>query len=244
MSATSGPEPDGTRPGAVRPASEPATVPAPVPAPAPEPAGASETALEPTPAPVPPARRRRLVVALVVLAAVTLVLDQATKAWALQALDEGVRRQVVGDLLGLQLLFNPGAALGIATGATWLLTLVAITVVVVIVRVSRRLGSRGWTVALGLLLGGALGNLTDRMIREPGVARGHVVDFIAYGDLFVGNVADIAIVAAAGLLMLLSLLGVRLDGTREPRRSDAPDAPATETPAVAAAADETRGTDG
>ncbi|VTR78621.1 signal peptidase II [Cellulomonas hominis] len=178
------------------------------------------------------------------LAAVTLVLDQATKAWALQALDEGVRRQVVGDLLGLQLLFNPGAALGIATGTTWLLTLVAITVVVVIVRVSRRLGSRGWTVALGLLLGGALGNLTDRMIREPGVARGHVVDFIAYGDLFVGNVADIAIVAAAGLLMVLSLLGVRLDGTREPRRSDAPDTPAAETPAVAAAADETRGTDG
>lgn len=164
-----------------------------------------------TPAPA----RRRLVAGLVALAAVTLVLDQATKAWALAALDEGVRHPVLGDLLGLQLLFNPGAALGLATGTTWLLTLVAITVVVVIVRVSRRLGSRGWAVALGLLLGGALGNLVDRMVREPGVARGHVVDFIAYGDLFVGNVADIAIVAAAGLLMLLSLRGVRLDGTRE-----------------------------
>lgn len=164
-----------------------------------------------TPAPA----RRRLVAGLVSLAAVTLVLDQATKAWALAALDEGVRHPVLGDLLGLQLLFNPGAALGLATGTTWLLTLVAITVVVVIVRVSRRLGSRGWAVALGLLLGGALGNLVDRMVREPGVARGHVVDFIAYGDLFVGNVADIAIVAAAGLLMLLSLRGVRLDGTRE-----------------------------
>lgn len=164
-----------------------------------------------TPAPA----RRRLVAGLVALAAVTLVLDQATKAWALAALDEGVRHPVLGDLLGLQLLFNPGAALGLATGTTWLLTLVAITVVVVIVRVSRRLGSRGWAVALGLLLGGALGNLVDRMVREPGVARGHVVDFIAYGDLFVGNVADIAIVVAAGLLMLLSLRGVRLDGTRE-----------------------------
>lgn len=170
-----------------------------------------------TPGPAPVPARRRLVAGLVALAVVTYVLDQATKVWALAALDEGVRHPVLGDLLGLQLLFNPGAALGLATGTTWLLTLVAITVVVVIIRVSRRLGSRGWAVALGLLLGGALGNLTDRLIREPGVFRGHVVDFIAYGDLFVGNVADIAIVAAAGLLMLLSLRGLRLDGTREGR---------------------------
>ena len=162
-----------------------------------------------------PARRRTLVTTLVVLAAVVLAVDQLTKQLALDHLTEGVRRPVLGDLLGIQLLFNPGAALGLATGTTWLLTLVAVAVVVVIVRAARRLGSRGWTVALGLLLGGAVGNLVDRMIREPGVARGHVVDFIAYGDLFVGNVADIAIVAAAGLLMLLSLRGVRLDGTRE-----------------------------
>lgn len=184
-----------------------------------------------------PARRRRLVTVLVVLAVATLALDQATKAWALAALDEGVRRPVLGDLLGLQLLFNPGAALGIATGTTWLLTVVAITVVVVIVRVSRRLGSRGWTVALGLLLGGALGNLVDRMIREPGVARGHVVDFIAYADWFVGNVADIAIVVAAGMLMLLSLLGIRLDGTREGRGGDEEAAPDSADDAPDAAAD-------
>lgn len=162
-----------------------------------------------------PARRRSLVLCLVLLAVVVLVLDQVSKAWALAALDEGVRTPLLGDLLGLQLLFNPGAALGLATGTTWLLTIVAVTVVVVIVRVSRRLGSRGWMVALGLLLGGALGNLIDRFIREPGPARGHVVDFIAYGDLFVGNIADIAIVVAAGLLMVLSVRGVRLDGTRD-----------------------------
>ncbi|WP_203669242.1 signal peptidase II [Cellulomonas pakistanensis] len=175
----------------------------------------------PGPAPATdPARRRRLVTGLVGLAAVTLVLDQATKAWALQALDEGVRREVLGDLLGLQLLFNPGAALGLATGTTWLLTLVAIAVVVVIVRVAGRLGSRAWAVALGLLLGGALGNLVDRLFRAPGVFRGHVVDFIAYLDWFVGNVADIAIVVAAGLLMILSLMGIRLDGTREGRDAD------------------------
>lgn len=220
MSATPGPVPD-----------------------APRPAG------EPTPPSAPavasPPRRRRLVAGLVALAATTLVLDQVTKAWALASLDEGVRHPVLGDLLGIQLLFNPGAALGLATGTTWLLTIVAIVVVVVIVRVSRRLGSRGWAVALGLLLGGALGNLTDRMIREPGIARGHVIDFIAYADWFVGNVADIAIVAAAGLLMILSLRGVRLDGTRE-GAVDAtgtdvadPAAPATEpaTPATHAEAD-------
>jgi len=207
MSATPGPAADDAR----RDAASAAPVP-----PAPE----SAAPEAPAPVVVPPARRRRLVATLVALAAITLVLDQATKAWALAGLDEGVRHPVLGDLLGLQLLFNPGAALGLATGTTWLLTVVAITVVVVIVRVARRLGSTGWTIALGLLLGGALGNLVDRLIRDPGVFMGHVVDFIAYGDLFVGNVADIAIVAAAGLLMLLSLLGVRLDGTRE-RREDA-----------------------
>lgn len=213
MSATSGPAADDAR----RDAASAAPVP-----PAPEPAATD--AVEPAPTAVAPARRRRLVATLVALAAVTLVLDQATKAWALAGLDEGVRHPVLGDLLGLQLLFNPGAALGLATGTTWLLTVVAITVVVVIIRVSRRLGSTGWTIALGLLLGGALGNLVDRLIRDPGVFMGHVVDFIAYGDLFVGNVADIAIVAAAGLLMLLSLLGVRLDGTRERREGAGDDA--------------------
>jgi signal peptidase II len=179
---------------------------------------------EPDDRPASAARRTRLVGTLVALAAAVLLVDHATKAWALSALDEGVRTPVLGDLLGIQLLFNPGAALGLANGTTWVLSLVAVAVVVVIVRVSRRLGSRGWTLALGLLLGGALGNLVDRLIRDPGVFRGHVVDFIAYGDLFVGNVADIAIVVAAGLLMLLSVRGVRLDGTRERDVRDAEEA--------------------
>ncbi|MCG7285547.1 signal peptidase II [Cellulomonas sp. ACRRI] len=222
MSATSGPAADDAR----RDAASAAPVP-PASHPAAPGAGAPQAPAS-TPVVVAPARRRRLVATLVALAAVTLVLDQATKAWALAGLDEGVRHPVLGDLLGLQLLFNPGAALGLATGTTWLLTVVAITVVVVIVRVSRRLGSTGWTIALGLLLGGALGNLVDRLIREPGVFVGHVVDFIAYGDLFVGNVADIAIVAAAGLLMLLSLMGVRLDGTRERREEPAAEDAATD----------------
>ncbi|MBO3103083.1 signal peptidase II [Cellulomonas sp. zg-ZUI168] len=151
------------------------------------------------------------------MSAVVLLLDQASKAWAVRSLVEGERHELVGDLLGVQLVFNPGAALSIATGMTWLLTVVATVVIVVVVRASRRIGSRAWAVALGLLLGGAVGNLTDRWIREPGPARGHVVDFIAYADWFVGNVADIAIVAAAILIVILATLGIHLDGTRDGR---------------------------
>ena len=164
--------------------------------------------------------RRRLLVLLVVLTVGVLLLDQGSKAWALSALDQDRRVTLIGQLLGLRLVFNTGAALSIATGMTWVLTLVALGVVVVVLRVSRRLGSTGWTIALGLLLGGALGNLVDRIVREPGIARGHVVDFIAYADVFVGNVADIAIVVAAGLVMLQAVRGVRIDGSREPSRHD------------------------
>ena len=98
---------------------------------------------------------------------------------------------------------------------TWVLTIVAAVVIVVVVRASRRIGSWAWAVALGLLLGGALGNLVDRLVREPGLARGEVVDFIAYADWFVGNVADIAIVSAAVLVVILAALGVHIDGTRD-----------------------------
>jgi len=168
--------------------------------------------------------RRRLVAVVVVLTLGVLLVDQATKAWALANLLETVRRPLLGDLLGLRLVFNSGAALSIATGLTWVLTLIACAVVVVVVRVSRRLGSTGWAIALGLLLGGALGNLVDRLIRDPGVARGHVIDFIAYANVFVGNVADIAIVTAAGLVVLQAMRGVRLDGTRD-HAAPEPEAP-------------------
>ena len=163
----------------------------------------------------PNTRRRALLIALFSISAVVLVLDQASKAWAISSLVEGERHDLVGKLLGLQLVFNPGAALSIATGMTWVLTIVATAVIVVIVRASRRIGSWAWAVALGLLLGGALGNLIDRLFREPGLASGEVVDFIAYADWFVGNVADIAIVTAAVLVVILAALGVHIDGTRD-----------------------------
>jgi len=177
-----------------------------------------------------PTRRRALLITLFSISAVVLVLDQVSKAWAISSLVEGVRRELVGDLLGLQLVFNPGAALSIATGMTWVLTIVAAVVIVVVVRASRRIGSRAWAVALGLLLGGALGNLVDRLVRDPGIARGHVVDFIAYADWFVGNVADIAIVSAAILIVILAGRGVHLDGSREARDEPDPDAEAQVEP--------------
>ncbi|PRZ05566.1 signal peptidase II [Isoptericola sp. CG 20/1183] len=171
-----------------------------------------------TPPSEPCAHRGRLGRWALLLAGAVLVVDQLTKWWALTALTEGVRVPLLGDLLGLTLVFNPGAALSImANGYTWVLTIVVVAVVVVIFRAMRRLGSVGWTVALGLLLGGALGNLVDRLLREPGFARGEVVDMIAYADFFVGNVADIAIVVAAGLIVVLSFRGVGIDGSREAR---------------------------
>ncbi|MCL3778240.1 MULTISPECIES: signal peptidase II [unclassified Actinomyces] len=173
-----------------------------------------------------------------VLAVAVVVIDQATKAWAVSALADGHRVALVGDLLGLVLLRNPGAAFSFATGQTWILTLIAAVVTVVVLRVSRRLGSLWWAVALGLVLGGAVGNLLDRLLRSPGVLRGHVVDFIDYGGLFVGNVADIAIVAAAGAIMVLSLYGLEVDGSRagHPKRpedtTEDPAAAPTEEPAA------------
>ncbi|WP_136192225.1 signal peptidase II [Actinomyces ruminicola] len=157
--------------------------------------------------------RRRLAV-LWLLALVVVVVDQATKAWAVATLSDGRRLHLLGDWLSLVLVRNPGAAFSFATGQTWIFALIAIAVTVVVVRVSRRLGSSWWAVALGLVLGGAVGNLIDRLVRAPGVLRGHVVDFIDYGGWFVGNVADIAIVAAAAVIMVLSLRGWEIDGTR------------------------------
>lgn len=184
--------------------------------PTPDPgAGPSELPSRPVPDvdTIPARSRRRLASGALALAAVVLAADQLTKWWALSTLGSGERVPLVGDLLGLRLVFNPGAAFSIATGMTWVLTVVVVVVVVVILRAVRRIGSRGWAVALGLLLGGALGNLGDRLFRDPGFARGHVVDMIDYG-IFVGNVADVAIVGAAALIAVLGMRGIGLDGRR------------------------------
>ncbi len=158
--------------------------------------------------------RRGLIALVVILTLAVLVVDQVTKQIVVSTLEEGQFHPVLGDFLGLSLVFNPGAAFSLAEGSTWVFTIAAVVVTVVIVRISRRLGSRGWAVALGALLGGTLGNLGDRLFRDPGFAVGHVVDFINYNGWFVGNVADIAIVLSAIGIAVLSFGGIGVNGER------------------------------
>jgi signal peptidase II len=165
--------------------------------------------------PRPDRRRGRLVLLLAAICATVYALDQATKALALARLTQGEPVEVLDGVLQLRLVFNPGAAFSLASGMTWLLTVVAVVVVVVVVRTATRLGSRGWAVALGLLLAGALGNLTDRLVRPPGFARGHVIDFLELPNWPVFNVADSSISVAAGLIVVLGLRGIGVDGRRE-----------------------------
>ncbi len=121
---------------------------------------------------------------------------------------------LVGDFFSLYLTYNSGAAFSFLTGHTELLTVVAAAAVLVVLWVSRRLGSTGWAIALGFLLGGVAGNLTDRIFREPGFMRGHVVDFLMLPNFPVFNVADICINIAAGTIILQALRGINVDGTR------------------------------
>ncbi len=185
-------------------------------------AGAPLIAAHDSPAPtIPPVRRRRLFLLMATTAVVAYVADQVTKAWAMSALTPGDPVDVIGEFIRLNLIRNAGAAFSIGNGNTWVLTLIAFGVLAFIIRTARRIGSRGWAWGLGLLLGGSLGNLTDRMVREPGPGRGHVVDFIDYFGLFIGNVADIAIVGAAILIGVLSLRGIGVDGGPQGGRHEA-----------------------
>lgn len=156
----------------------------------------------------------RTLVVIFGIALVVFVLDQLAKVWAQTSLVAGAApKPLVGDLVQLRLIYNSGAALSIGSGATWLLTALSAGVVVFIVVQARRIRSTAWAIALGLVLGGALGNLADRLLRDPGFPNGHVVDFIDYGP-FIGNVADIAIVGAAAVIGFLAVRGVGPDGRR------------------------------
>jgi len=154
---------------------------------------------------------RRLFWYSVLIALVVIIADQASKWWAESALGNGEVIPVIGDLIRFVLVYNPGAAFSIGEGYTWIFTIVAAIAVVFIVWYARRVTSPGLMVCLGLLLGGATTHLGDRLFRDPAFARGHVVDFIAYGDLFIGNIADIAIFAGAVLLVVLTVRGMRAD---------------------------------
>ncbi len=166
-----------------------------------------------------PDRRRRLFIVLGVVAVLAFASDQVTKVVALDVLGDGESRPFVGDFIRLKLIGNPGAALSLGAGNTWVMTGIALAVLVAIIVVARQLGSRAWAIALGLLLGAAIGNLTDRFVRPPGGGQGHVVDFIDYNRWFIGNVADIWIVSAACLVVILALLGIGVDGRRDHGRA-------------------------
>lgn len=151
---------------------------------------------------------------LVTIAAVILLLDLATKIAAVQWVRPGEPVEIIGDVVTLRMVRNPGAAFSMATGMTWLLTLVAVAVVIGVVRIGRTLRSPLWALGLGLVLGGALGNLIDRFFRSPGPLQGHVVDFVSVGWWPVFNVADSSIVCGAILLVVLSLFGFEPNGER------------------------------
>jgi signal peptidase II len=142
------------------------------------------------------------------------LLDQLTKWWADNALSDGRPRDIVDGVVRLRLAHNAGAAFSTGTSYTIVLTVIALTVIVACVRLASRLRSRGWAVALGLVVGGALGNVTDRIFRDPSPFRGQVVDFIEFPHWPIFNVADSAITVAAVLFVWLAYRGVRLDGTR------------------------------
>ena len=142
-----------------------------------------------------------------------LAVDIVTKLIAVAKLADRDRVTVIPHVLWLTFTRNAGAAFSLGTGATAVFTAVAVGVVVVIVRTARSLASTGWAVVLGLLLGGALGNLSDRLFRSPGPLRGHVVDWIELPHWPVFNIADSAIVIGGLLAVLLSFRGVELKGT-------------------------------
>ena len=188
-----------------------------------EPATPQPEAAAPTTEPVPQKPKR--VALLAVIAATVVILDLLTKIIIVATVTPGESVRLLGGLVYFSLIRNPGAAFSMATGMTWLLALVAIGVVIVIIRMAPKLRSTPWAVSLGLVLGGAIGNLIDRIFRSPGFLQGHVVDFVSvfgpnaeYFPIF--NVADSAITIGGISLVVTALLGIDFDGTstRKPKK--------------------------
>jgi len=167
------------------------------------------------------------------VALTVLALDVVSKLIVVHTLSGHAPIRLLGGFLTLLLLRNSGAAFSIGTSMTIVFTAIAVAVIVYILRAARKLRSLPWAITLGLLLGGATGNLADRIFRSPGLFRGDVVDWIEWPHWPVFNLADSAIVCGGVLAVLLALRGVRLDGSRE----GAPD----ETGAQASTEDEDDG---
>lgn len=160
-----------------------------------------------------------------ITALMVFIADQLSKMWVMNTLTEGASEPVLGDFLQFYFVRNPGAAFSISSGTTWVFSILAAAVSMVIIVFSRKIHSVAWAVVFGLLLGGTLGNLTDRLTKANGdgvleFGNGLVIDFISTPWMMpaIYNIADIAIVSSMCLLVLLTLLGFHIDGTREPRK--------------------------
>ena len=166
--------------------------------------------------------RSKSMIVVAVVAVIVIALDQWTKNWAIttmrprMAADGEGPINLAGTWLRLVYVENTGAAFSLGTGVTWVFSLIAVIVIIVIIRTATRLGSIWWAVALGGLLGGATGNLIDRLTRAPGVGRGYVVDFIQLPYWPVFNVADMCVVGSAILMVALTLFGVAYKGAAAP----------------------------
>jgi len=184
---------------------------------------------------------------LVILAVVALcvyLVDQIAKVLVVANLYEGQRVEVLGQLLQFNFVKNAGAAFSIGSGSTWIFSIVGVGVLGFVIWYAPRIKSTAWAILFGLLLGGLLGNLTDRLFREPGFGVGHVVDFLQIPILpAIFNLADVAIVSSMALFLILTIRGIGLDGRRTTEDEDAAelaDAPevdsadaASEAPAAA-----------
>lgn len=161
-------------------------------------------------------RRHLLVTALFVT-----FIDLATKAWAVAALENQADIRLIGDFLKLSFVRNPGAAFSFGTSVTWVFTLIAIAVSLAILWISKTVTNKPWASALGGLLGGAVGNLIDRIFRSPEIFHGHVVDFISLPNYPMFNVSDSAVVLSAIAMVVLSFRGVEYQSPKAlPTQSD------------------------
>lgn len=158
---------------------------------------------------------RKAVIGLFAAAAVfAYALDQLSKFWVSTTMEEGERIAVLPPVLHWYYIRNSGAAFSIGENFTWVFTIIMACVSIAVLVFIRRVGSLWWGLALGFLLGGALGNLTDRLFRPPSFGMGHVVDFIQLPNFAIFNIADSAVVCAVSIIVILTLRGIGADGRR------------------------------
>lgn len=169
----------------------------------------------------PSPRRTRFWLLFAAVSVALYATDVVTKVIAVDRLTGREDIQVLGDVLQLHLTRNPGAAFSTGTQFTVALSCLAVAAVIVVLWVSRRVGTISWAIALGAILAGVSGNLTDRILRDPGPFRGHVIDFLMLPNWPVFNVADMCINLGAALVLVQAFRGVKIDGSREGQQESA-----------------------